>query len=128
MTLSRSLPLLLVLGLIIFCLLECLSTPGSAVRNLPKPVWVMLIVFVPVVGAVGWLLAGRAHHHGHHGHHGSSGGGGAAGPAVRAGSAGPQHGPRTRPLGPDDDPDFLRELGRATERRRDEDGEPEART
>lgn len=113
MALTRSLPLIVALGLIVFSLVECLTANGHSIRHLPKPVWLMLIVLVPVVGAVGWLLFGRPQHH-HHRH---------AGPPAE-----PQHRRRSHPIGPDDDPDFLRELGRAAERRRDEDGESGART
>lgn len=36
----------------------------------------------------------------------------------------PQRGPERRPLGPDDDPDFLRDLDRKRRRRKPEDPDP----
>lgn len=88
----RYLPALLVVGLLVYCLIDCLQAPTEAVRNLPKPVWLLLIVLLPTLGSIGWLLAGRP--------------GGSARPG------GPQR-PRG-PQGPDDDPDFLRGLGGPT--------------
>jgi hypothetical protein len=46
--------------LTIYCVIECISTPEGSIRNLPKWAWILLILFVPVVGWVAWLVAGRA--------------------------------------------------------------------
>ncbi|MGQ7295300.1 PLD nuclease N-terminal domain-containing protein [Quadrisphaera sp. KR29] len=80
----------LVLG--IYALVDCLRTTGTQVRGLPVPVWVAVIVLLPVVGPLAWLLAGRAH---------------GPRPAPPAGGARP-----SAPKGPDDDEDFLRSLDR----------------
>lgn len=77
----------------IYALVDCVQTDRRVVRTMPKPVW-LIAVLVPVLGPVGWLLAGRA----------SARGGR---PPRRPGRRPP--GPRG-PLGPDDDPDFLRKL------------------
>ncbi|REE03987.1 PLD nuclease N-terminal domain-containing protein [Citricoccus nitrophenolicus] len=79
-------------GLIIYSLIECLMTPRHQVRAMPKAVWILIIVLVPLVGALLWLFLGRRR--------GSVGGGGATG-----GPARPQ-----RPQSPDDDAAFLRQL------------------
>ncbi|GAA1678854.1 hypothetical protein GCM10010977_18950 [Citricoccus zhacaiensis] len=79
-------------GLIIYSLIECLMTPRHQVRAMPKAVWILIIVLVPLVGALLWLFLGRRR--------GSSSGGGTAG-----GPARPQ-----RPQSPDDDAAFLRQL------------------
>jgi hypothetical protein len=50
---------LIVLGLMIFCLLDAISTDEYACRNLSKIVWVLLILFFPLVGSIAWLVAGR---------------------------------------------------------------------
>ena len=59
--LTRGLPLLLEVGLTIYCLIECARTPSGYVRNLPKWVWITLILVIPLVGSIIWLLAGRPH-------------------------------------------------------------------
>ena len=43
----------------LFSLIEAISTPSDRVRNLPKIVWVLLILFFPFVGSIAWLVAGR---------------------------------------------------------------------
>jgi hypothetical protein len=101
--LTKGLPVLLELGLLVYCLVECIQTPSDRVRNLPKLGWIALIVVLPLIGSVGWLLAGRP---------------------VRPGGPGSWPG-RGRVVGPDDDPDFLAGLDR-DERLRDrpDDGPP----
>ena len=85
----RVLLTLALLGLTIYALVDCIQTEESRQRNLPKIVWLLLILLFPAVGPVAWLLAGRP------------------GPAQR-GRGGPTS--RPSPRGPDDDPDFLRNL------------------
>jgi hypothetical protein len=82
----RYLPALLSLALTIYCLLDAIQTESADIRNLPKVGWLVVILFVPLVGPAAWLIAGR-----------------------------PKDGPRAtppqrRPQGPDDDPDFLKGL------------------
>ncbi|HET7900431.1 MAG TPA: PLD nuclease N-terminal domain-containing protein [Candidatus Nanopelagicales bacterium] len=55
----RFLPYLLELALLVFCLIDCIQTPSHQIRNLEKPVWVVLIVLLPLIGGVAWLVAGR---------------------------------------------------------------------
>ena len=47
------------IAMTIFCLVEAITTPEGAIRNLPKFGWIILILFFPVVGWVAWLVAGR---------------------------------------------------------------------
>lgn len=84
----RYLPTLLVVGLLVYCLIDCVQSQSASVRSLPKGIWIVLILVLPLFGSLGWLLAGR--------------------PANRPRRGG---GPPPRPEGPDDDPDFLRGLG-----------------
>jgi len=93
--LLRALPGLLELGLLIYGLIDCIQTPEGAVRNLPKWFWILLIIFVPIVGPVLWLVLGRPER-----------------PRSGFVSGYPQD-QRRRPASgaPDDDPDFLRQLG-----------------
>jgi hypothetical protein len=102
MLLLRALPLILELGLLIYCLIDLIQTPEDEVRNLPKIIWVFLIIFLPLIGGIAWLVAGR--------------------PPKRSRSraawpSGPTAGfpeyerpGRSAPVGPDDDPAFLSEL------------------
>lgn len=85
----RALPLLLGLVLMIWCLVDCIQTPSSEIRNLPKLGWIVVIVVFWVIGSVAWLLAGRP---------------------KRASPGGDAGGKGARPPAPDDDPDFLRRL------------------
>ena len=50
---------LAVLALWVFCLIDVITTDESLCRNLPKTVWLLLVVFLPAVGSLAWLLAGR---------------------------------------------------------------------
>lgn len=50
---------LLVLALWIFCLVDVLLTPEDQCRNLPKIAWLLIVLFLPDVGSILWLVAGR---------------------------------------------------------------------
>jgi hypothetical protein len=43
----------------VFCLVDAIGSPSDRIRNLPKVVWVLLILFFPLVGSIAWLVAGR---------------------------------------------------------------------
>ena len=90
---------LAILAATIFCIIDCIQSEEHEVRNLPKVVWVLLILIAPVVGPVAWFVAGR--------------------PRPARPVAGPQRPavPR-RPSAPDDDPMFLAGLDRTNEERR----------
>jgi hypothetical protein len=101
----RFLPYIVELALLVFCLIEAITTPADEVRNLDKTLWILLIIFVPLVGGIAWLVAGR--------------------PQVRRSStqwrmgdgfaessrprpaSGSGTSPRSRSMSPDDDPAFL---------------------
>lgn len=76
----------------VYCVVDAVQSEDHQVRGLPKILWIVLVLFFPLVGGIAWLIAGR--------------------PTsildVLFGGRG-QGGPRG-PLGPDDDPDFLRGL------------------
>lgn len=86
----RYLPVIIWFGMLVYCLVDVAQADESRVRNLQKPIWILLVVLLPIVGGIAWLVAGRP------------AGAGRAGPPRRSG----------RTLGPDDDPDFLSGLGR----------------
>lgn len=92
----RYLPVVLSLALTIYCVVDAIQSEDSTVRNLPKIVWILLILLFPLVGPAAWLLAGRPPR--------AVGGG-----RPRPGTGRPG-GRDRRPRGPDDDPDFLKDL------------------
>ena len=109
--------LLAQLCLVVYCVLNIITTPDDAVRNLPKMVWLLLVLFFPVVGGIAWLVAGRPQ-----------------GPArPLPGSSGripPEYDRpgRATASSPDDDEAFLRSLReRAEEQRRRAEQERRAR-
>jgi Phospholipase_D-nuclease N-terminal len=84
------------IALAVIALISCLSADDDEIRALPRLVWVLIILFFPLIGSIAWFLAGR--------------------PARttprsgwRTGGGFPEH-ERRRPVAPDDDPDFLRSL------------------
>ncbi|GAA1813519.1 PLDc_N domain-containing protein [Planosporangium flavigriseum] len=92
--------------LLVVALIGCLSAEDYEIRALPKAAWVLIILFLSPVGAIAWFVAGRPQREA------------AARPGRRrAGSGFPEN---SRPLAPDDDPEFLRDLAART-RRDDED-------
>jgi hypothetical protein len=100
----RVLPALIELALIIYCLIDCIQTPADEVRNLPKVVWILLILLIPIVGPVVWLVAGRPQR-----------GPKRQVPWPSTQTAGFPEYERPRPTGPDDDPEFLQEMKRGND-------------
>ncbi|HET6285586.1 MAG TPA: PLDc N-terminal domain-containing protein [Amycolatopsis sp.] len=49
----------LTLGLWIFCIVDVITTDEGSCRNLPKGMWLLLVLIVPLVGSIVWLVAGR---------------------------------------------------------------------
>ena len=43
----------------IWALLDCIATDSAMCRNLPKPMWILIVVFIPDIGSLLWLLLGR---------------------------------------------------------------------
>ncbi|GAB3450473.1 PLD nuclease N-terminal domain-containing protein [Phycicoccus ginsengisoli] len=85
----RVLPWLLTIALTIYAAVDCVQTDERRVRNLPKLIWLLVVLVFPIVGPVVWFIAGR--------------------PLRGPNSAGRIERPQA-PRGPDDDPDFLRRL------------------
>lgn len=78
---------LLILGLVaiafwVFTIVDCAVQPPARHRGVSKPVWILIVVLIPVLGGILWLIVGRAR-----------------GSAVAARRA------------PDDDPEFLGRIG-----------------
>jgi hypothetical protein len=85
----RLLPWLLSIALTVYAVVDCVQTQDDRVRNMPKLLWLLLILLFPIVGPISWLIAGR--------------------PARGGTGSGSTSRPQP-PRGPDDDPDFLRRL------------------
>ncbi|MBM7051939.1 PLD nuclease N-terminal domain-containing protein [Rothia sp. ZJ1223] len=49
----------LLVGIIIYALIDCVRTESWQARALPKPVWLAVIVLFPLVGSLLWLFVGR---------------------------------------------------------------------
>ncbi len=43
----------------IYCVIDVIVTDSMLTRNLPKGTWLFLVIFIPTVGSVAWLVAGR---------------------------------------------------------------------
>ncbi|NNH73755.1 PLDc_N domain-containing protein [Nocardia uniformis] len=50
---------LITLGLWVFCLIDLITAPETGIRHLPKAGWLLVVLFIPTVGALLWLLLGR---------------------------------------------------------------------
>jgi hypothetical protein len=84
--LTRALPVLVAVVLAVYALIDCVQTDPAEVPGPRRPIWLALIVLLPVVGPVVWIVASRLHRR-------------------------PQR-PRQAPrvVAPDDNPDFLRDI------------------
>lgn len=91
----------------VYALVDCIQTEDKDVRGLPKLAWLAVIALFPIIGAVAWLMAGRDSSRAK------------SGLRWPAGPASAQR-PTRRIIAPDDDPEFLRQLNRDSERRRHE--------
>jgi len=76
---------LFVLGLWLYALFDVITTEESLVRNLPKGLWIVLVLFLFDIGAIAWLLLGRPHLK-----------------SWKLGDTGYSQTARRRPLGPED--------------------------
>lgn len=43
----------------VYCIIDVVTTDEVEVRNLPKMAWILLVVFLGVIGSIAWLIAGR---------------------------------------------------------------------
>lgn len=87
-------PLIIVsVGVMIYALIEAISTPSARTRIMPKGIWIVVIILVPLIGGVLWLLFGNENSY----------------LASTVQGFQKTSGP-TRPTTPDDDEEFLRSL------------------
>lgn len=94
---------LLVLVLWIYCIVDCISTDETLVRNLPKLAWLFLVIILPTMGSIAWLVLGRPLGAGLYPNQ-PRGSGGAPAPPPRA------RGGLPRQAGPEDSPEFIASL------------------
>ena len=50
---------IILLALWIYCIFDVISTDEALIRNLPKTLWLIIVIFLPDVGSIAWLLLGR---------------------------------------------------------------------
>lgn len=79
--------ILLVVALTVYSLVDAIITDNRRIRVLPKAVWVIIIVLLPVVGPLLWLTVGKIKQQ-------------------------PGLSRRGGPIAPDDDPAFLNRLAK----------------
>jgi hypothetical protein len=104
---------LLLFGVWIFCIIDVITTPESDCRNMPKIVWLMIVILLADIGSIAWLVAGR--------NWSSSALAGRTDRNRGAASRYPEYDRPGRhvPTNPDDDEEFLAQLrARAEEQRR----------
>jgi hypothetical protein len=99
----RYLPFVVEIGLLVYCLIDCIQADEGRIRNLSRTGWLILIVILPVAGGVAWLVAGRPKDERRR-----------QVPWPSTGTAGFPEYERPR-RGPDDDPEFLDRLRRDRE-------------
>ncbi len=87
----RVLAYLIPIVLMIFSFIDCLQASTAAIRVLPRLVWLIVVVVIPVVGPLAWLFAGRPK-------------------PISTSRRGGRPNATPAPLGPDDDPEYLRKL------------------
>ena len=123
MWLACALIILFSVGFVLPCMLDITMTPDSEFTTFSKGTWLVIAGAFWIFGAAAWLLVGRPRHLGVHrsNPYPPDGFGPSEAllrhPAARAAAGyGELFGPvglaDRRPLGPDDDPAFLDELGR----------------
>ena len=84
----RVVGVLFLIAVYIYFIIDVLRTPSGQTRSLPRFVWLLVVVLIPLLGGLLWLALGRVWP-----------------------SPGARFGRRRGPLAPDDDPSFLKQLG-----------------
>lgn len=79
---------LLLLGLWLFAIFDVIATESALCRNLPKTMWLLIVLVLPDIGSIAWLLLGRPEHAG-----------------FRPGDT--TYRASSRPIGPEDAPTYM---------------------
>jgi hypothetical protein len=130
---------LVTVGFVVPCLIDVAVTPAYDLRRLTKSAWVLIIVFSSVFGAAAWVAFGRPDRRrtmlspylegapsiGQQEALRRHPAGRAMDPRIdpRLGYSALRAGEVPRPMGPDDDPEFLQELARRIRYERDTDND-----
>jgi hypothetical protein len=80
---------LAVIALWLYCIFDVIASEEALVRNLPRTLWLILVIFLPTIGSVAWLALGRPLY-----------------ASWRPGDTRRRPPPRRAALGPEDMPDF----------------------
>ena len=91
---------LLLLAFWIYCIFDVIATDEAVMRNLPKVLWLIIVIIIPTVGSIAWLLMGRPERAG-----------------LRPGDTEYRR-PLRRVVAPDDDPRFLARIDDEAQRLR----------
>jgi hypothetical protein len=94
---AKVLLVLAAIGVTIYAAIDCLRSDDAEIRGLPKPLWLLVILAVPLFGGMMWILLGRQ-------------------PAPGSSTS-----RRSRTIAPDDDPDFLRSIDPPRSRENEDD-------
>jgi hypothetical protein len=90
---TRALPIVVAVVLAVYALIDCIQTDPAETPGPRRRVWLALVVLVPVVGPVAWIIA-----------------------KARRRRARPTQRRVPRPVAPDDNPEFLREIKQIDDR------------
>ncbi|WP_315583406.1 PLD nuclease N-terminal domain-containing protein [Actinomyces viscosus] len=105
--------IVLVFALTLYALLDCARTPEESMpARMPKFLWITLIVLFPTIGPIAWIIVSRVK--------AAEERGGYVEPTVWSSKEGTtfRRPERARPVAPDDDPEFLRDLEQDIRRRK----------
>ncbi|MCL1923687.1 MAG: PLDc N-terminal domain-containing protein [Propionibacteriaceae bacterium] len=56
---TRILPLILLLALTIYTAVHVVDTQANSVRGIPKSLWLIIVVIIPIIGPFCWWVFGR---------------------------------------------------------------------
>ena len=105
--------IVLVFALTLYALLDCARTPEESMpARMPKFLWIILVVLFPTIGPIAWIIVSRVK--------AAEERGGYVEPTVWSSKEGTtfRRPERARPMAPDDDPEFLRDLEQDIRRRK----------
>ncbi len=105
--------IVLVFALTLYALLDCARTPEESMpARMPKFLWIILVVLFPTIGPIAWIIVSRVK--------AAEERGGFVEPTVWSSKEGTtfRRPERARPMAPDDDPEFLRDLEQDIRRRK----------
>ncbi|MGI5189337.1 PLDc N-terminal domain-containing protein [Promicromonospora sp. CA-289599] len=105
----RILLILVVVGLAAYALADVWGSDEDERGGLPRWLWVLLIVLLPLLGAISWIVVRVAARRSGAGPSAPNSGPGGGGNRPKPPPRSPRPGPRrpAGPVAPDDDPEFL---------------------